>query len=1617
MPKYRRRRSRSLMNRSRYEVRLLVEELEDRDLPSGMQPDHIIHPLQGGALNSSSPVGYLPAQIEHAYGFDQLSFNSNGTTVPANGSGMTIAIVDAYNDPSIADDLHQFDVTLNLPDPPSFSIFDQNGGQNLPTATNADWAGETALDVEWAHAIAPAASIDLLEANDNSNVNLYTAVQTAANLPGVVVVSMSFGGSEFPDQTGTFDTIFQSRNAGAGVTFIASSGDTGAPPNYPATSPFVLSVGGTTTNLDGSGNIISESAWGYPNSFPPEGSSGGLSLFEPQPVYQLGVVSQSSTARTDPDVSYDSDPDTGFPIYDTFNNPVDSPWSQIGGTSDAAPQWAGLIAITDQGRAISGLGSLDGFTQTLPMIYSAPAADFNDITSGASPGIPNYSAGPGYDLVTGIGTPVVNRLVPDLVGLAVTGSDPAVGSTINSARTSFTLNFSFPIDPSTLLPSAFTVNGLPASSVSLNAAGTAATFTYNNSPITNRGLYTMHLSAGSFSILGDPTATNVDFTGTFTYAINPVNHFEIIVSDSTVIAGTPFTVTVIAQDAFDNTVTNYTGAVHFAASDSASGVALPPNYTFGTADNGVHIFTDAITLVTAGNQTIFANDTNAGTVTGTSSTFRVNAGSLSRLAVNVPTIIKAGQSFFFAATALDNFNNLITSYSGTLNFASSDPQVSDGSGLPINATMTGGTGFFSAVLKTQGNQTITASDLTASITGTSNTVAVGVAGPLQFAVTPNLAVNSGVLSGPTSFAITGQPLSFTVKAVDPFGNLIPTYAGTVQFASSDSAASLPPPSTLTGGVGTFSATLKTPGTQTITATDTVNNSGPNAITGTSSIPTRGLVVTGFALTPGGFTLTFDRPFQQSTVDLYSNSGLPDDVILATAGSQVSVRGSLLINSPTSITFVKTNDISASGTFNPAAGLLAAGIYTLTLRTFSSGSSGFQDTAAELLDGNNSGVPGNNFQITFSVAAPPVAVGVPDFARGPSNADAIFLPPTLANGSTFALSYTNSAATPTAGTATITFSSNAATLQANIQAALTSGGLAAQVGSSNGGIANSAVFVTSDNSHGANVVVTFQGALAQATNQVLASNTPGVSIALASINVANNIPGNGIPIALSSGQGVTSGSFTLQYNPTLLNITGAVPGAAISAISGASFTLVSNTVSGTVGTVVLSFSSPSRISSTTTAITLGSLLGALPISATGSYGVKQLLHFTSEQLNGTSGPIAVTNQDGVQVVANLGDVTDTGGPLGLGDAVAVAAEANMLANATTQSLPGFAAFPDLDPAIIGDVSLQGRVSSADAGALFQLAAGTGRATIPYVPLGLPVTPTGPDPTLEVVGGQYSADSGTLTVGVDIDTARPQGSTGMVDAMLALSFNPAVFDVSASDIQLGTVPASGSGWQLSTQVNSQTGLVGIEISSATPIQSSAGGSLVTIAMHVRSDLPANAPDVTDGSPLTILSIADPLSGLRAFQTQVSDSQGAFVLHVADGGKSPTAVGDARGLNLQGVSQTISSTVPDNAYVPPSAAMDEVLGNLARTGPVQDAEFFQPAALFASEFGSQPPSEVRDLAQKQAAIEVAPPEWLPDALLAYQEQSALHGISDTPGDIMDGAPFFEDGADMENLPRRLK
>ena len=346
------------MRNRRQRLRPILDQLDDRCLLSGYSPP--------------STSGYTPSQISSAYGLNAITFtSSSGSTITGNGSGETIALIEMYSDPNIQSDLSTFDLKYNLPSA-SLSVVNQAGSQ-----TDSGWAQEQALVVEWAHAIAPGANILLVEAAPSNSQtqelqNLLNAVNVARNTAGVVAVSMSWGFNEMPNES-SYDSYFTTPSGHAGVTFIATSGDDGTV-EYPATSPNVVSVGGTTLNLSSSGAYSSESAW--------IDSGGGYSQYESEPSYQESI--QQTGLRSTPDVAFDGSPNTGVEVYSTDPTTGQGSWQVVGGTSVGAPAWAGIIAIVDQGRAISGKGSLDGPKQTLPSLYAAPSTSFHSASSSPS---------------------------------------------------------------------------------------------------------------------------------------------------------------------------------------------------------------------------------------------------------------------------------------------------------------------------------------------------------------------------------------------------------------------------------------------------------------------------------------------------------------------------------------------------------------------------------------------------------------------------------------------------------------------------------------------------------------------------------------------------------------------------------------------------------------------------------------------------------------------------------------------------------------------------------------------------------------------------------------------------------------------------------------------------------------------------------------------------------------------------------------------------------------------------------------------------------------------------------------------------------------------------------
>jgi hypothetical protein len=317
-------------------------------------------------LYDPSPSGASPATIKAAYGFP---------TSPTAGAGQTIAIISAYDSPTVQADLTHFSNTFGLPCNACLTKVNQTGGTTYP-AYNALWALESNLDTQWVHAIAPGAKILLVEATTNSYVNLMAAVDYAKTRANYV--TMSWGTAEFANQLS-----YDSRFVAPGVTFFAAAGDEGLPARYPSASPNVVSVGGTTLEGLGTANVT-ETAW--------SNGGGGCSVYEKASPAQKAFSQYSQSgckqgARATPDVSMVGDSwKSGVSIY--LGSPAASAgWTKVAGTSLSAPVFAARAAVAG--------GMMDS-----AKIYGAGAPKLRDITSGNN-GAP---AKVGYDMASGRGS-------------------------------------------------------------------------------------------------------------------------------------------------------------------------------------------------------------------------------------------------------------------------------------------------------------------------------------------------------------------------------------------------------------------------------------------------------------------------------------------------------------------------------------------------------------------------------------------------------------------------------------------------------------------------------------------------------------------------------------------------------------------------------------------------------------------------------------------------------------------------------------------------------------------------------------------------------------------------------------------------------------------------------------------------------------------------------------------------------------------------------------------------------------------------------------------------------------------------------------------------------------
>jgi hypothetical protein len=797
-----------------------------------------------------------------------------------------------------------------------------------------------------------------------------------------------------------------------------------------------------------------------------------------------------------------------------------------------------------------------------------------------------------------------------------------------------------------------------------------------------------------------------------------------------------------------------TGAVTL--KDASNGNAVVAT---GTLSSGSYTFNLSSTALLAGAHDLFVaygGDTYHQSQKSNSVTQTVTAGPFSKFVVTSPTgnTLTAGTPFLVTIQATDAGGNPITNYTGPTSVTVAASPVDPQSSFPITSTLNGsGLAFFMGDFNKAGVYTLTATAGTFS--GSSANLTVAPSAPSYFTV-----------AAPAT-AGTGSPVNVTVTAYDHFGNIATGYTGTVKLTSTDPAVNLGNYTFTSGtgkdnGIHTFGVTLKTAGSQTITATDTASTNP--TVTGTSSpITTRGLTVTGLTPTATGFTVNFSEPFTVTDVNLYGGSQTSplQDVTLVGASSG-PVNGSFVVDpSGTSATF-KASSIFLSTFFQST--VLPDDTWTVTL-TSGTGTGatahGFFDASNVPLDGSNN-AGHDNYTTTFTTAnSSKEALSIPDFARGPDSANSIKVP---------------------------------------------------------------------------------------------------------------NDSAQGIPVTLASVpavSGVTDAIFTLTYNPTLLTPTGAGTGDASGTAS--TFTMGAPvSIDATHSTVTFTWHNAAAQSGT---VLLGDLLANVPDSAASEYKGKEILALSDIKVNGSDFTGVWAN--GLHVNTYFGDVTGDGKISGLDVATAGA-----VASGNSLGLP---AYKLVDPAVLGDIAGD---ASVDATAVSDLASFTAKLPapqIPAIPSNVTITPGGPDPTLSLAPEGMKDEGGRMnqtndpthpssfnlqpSVSVLLDDPHPAGSTGMEEAVLALTYDPKVLTVSASDITLGSIPGSGSGWHLVSVVDQATGQIGIDLYSTTPITAMQAGSLVNIVFHVAPGAAASA------TSLQLVSAVTPNG--QPFRTEVADDQGQYVL----------------------------------------------------------------------------------------------------------------------------------------------
>jgi hypothetical protein len=537
--------------------------------------------------------GYGPSDLDSAYNVP--------TTL---GSGKTVAIVDAYDDPNAASDLNTYRSNFGLPACTTangcFRKVNQNGAASPLPFPNRGWSSEIMLDLEMVSAICPNCHILLVEASSSSIANLGTAVNRAVAM-GATAVSNSYGGSEYSGETSA-DTAYYNH---PGVAIVASSGDSGYQVEYPAASPYVTAVGGTRLTRASNTRGWTESVWSTSAN---EGAGSGCSVYEPKPLFQTDV---GCLHRTVSDVSADADPATGVAVYDSYGS---GGWTVFGGTSVASPIIGSLYALASPPAA-----------NALPNAYPyANSGALYDVTSGQTASCsPAYlcTAEVGYDGPTGLGTPN---------GVAAFGPGSTAASDFSVSVNPTALSVAAGSQGSATVSTAITSGS--SESVALSASGlpSGVTASFSPSSVNSGGSSTVTFSAtsaaasGTYSVTITGAGSTGSHTATLTLSVTPAaaDDFSLSVSPTSgsVTAGSSATATV------SSAVTSGSAqSVSLSASGLPSGATASFSPSSVTAGSSSTLTISTTSSTAAGTYTVTITGTGTSATHTTSFSLTVNA--------------------------------------------------------------------------------------------------------------------------------------------------------------------------------------------------------------------------------------------------------------------------------------------------------------------------------------------------------------------------------------------------------------------------------------------------------------------------------------------------------------------------------------------------------------------------------------------------------------------------------------------------------------------------------------------------------------------------------------------------------------------------------------------------------------------------------------------------------------------------------------------------------------------------------------------------------------------------------------------------------------------------------